>query len=1102
MWISARVLFTVPALLLLCSALKVESQDTGCEVNLQLTTRQDVANLNTRNCTIINGSLHINGLEPSSCSNRSSAPLDTIEEIRGCLWIENLSQTYTNFSELLPNLHRVGGNCVRSARDYHTFVIEGSPYLQMLPRQWPIQLDNGCFHIQDVDSDNDLDFSKLFTCAKTKNRSDCVPCQQHSNRFYCPQRSPFSCNESYSAFNASDLMCLEQCVEIGGGLFLSGSWTDDEELEKIFSQLTRIRGYLVIANTIGLRSLSFFKNLVSIGESGLKWNERFSFALYDNRDLVRLWNNVSQISIRHTPVLVHGNPFLCMSDIDDLRPHVFGNESSETVIGGGNSLFGECNWSPEPPGSELKPNLTSISGETTLELNWTRIYKNATEYTYLGSELFYAEVNFTRINASTTTCPPSLQDILERSEMDFQFQRRLVLFGSESKQTLKGLNFGRHYAVYVRSTVLSLRSSKRLFDCSNVRIFSTLISTRSNSSTDSFRLESLQDKAECSWISWRIASEENYVYPKYVFEILAKSPSKECEKENDTSTPSAAGICPCSYNGITSVDNSTRNASVQFKYNNGSVKIKSFVLNKSGVSEFSLNILPCYIYYVRAKLQYENNTCSNWSKKLKLLPKICNVNIVKKMNFSAYGYLKKKDSTSILKKLNVSWTDPGSSLCGIVDYRVKFSGNISKKSIQPDGFRCDKNRQSFFCRRTMSNTSTHQLSLHFRTDAPLSLIVRVLGSDCSNWEQLANISVFVNATIVDATVQPSTDFKSTLFGGTFAGTIVLIVSVAFYVRRMKKMRKNIMESIRAELPEGYFNDANISYEQDEWEIDRKSLRVGGLLGKGAFGQVFEGVLDKGDTAEPVAIKCPNAFSKPFEKVLFLKEASVMKNFVCDYIVRLIGIISEKDPVYVVMELMGNGDLKSYLRSVRPSNDSSLSAISPFPFTEGQILTMAAEIASGMAYLTERKFVHRDLAARNCLVSSSNVVKIGDFGMARDVQLEDYYRKCGRGPMPIRWMAPESLRDGVFTHFSDVWSYGVVLWEIFALGALPYPGLSNEEVVSFVGKGNKLKVDVSQEWPSVLDRIMNQCWECDPLSRPSFVDILLDLPALTGCEVSI
>ncbi|XP_065844134.1 uncharacterized protein [Oscarella lobularis] len=373
---------------------------------------------------------------------------------------------------------------------------------------------------------------------------------------------------------------------------------------------------------------------------------------------MQLWDNVSQISIPHTPVLVHGNPSLCMSDIDDLRRHVFDNESSETVIGGGNSLVGECNWSPR---SELKPNLTSVSGETTLELNWTRSYKNETEYTYLGSELFYAAVDFTRIEASTTTCPPSLQDILRRSEMDFQFQRRLVLFGNESKQTLKGLNSGRHYAVYVRSTVLSLTArnpEQVLFDCSNVRIFSTLISTPSNSSrmADSFRLESRQHKANCTWISWRIASGGKDVYPKYIFEILAKSPSKECEAENEntprvTSTNSAAGICPCSYKGITLVDNSTRNASVQFKYNNGSVETKSFVLNKSGLSEFSLNILPCYIYYVRAKLQNENRTCSIWSNKLKLLPQICNENVVRKMNFTAYAYSKEADPSLISKKV-------------------------------------------------------------------------------------------------------------------------------------------------------------------------------------------------------------------------------------------------------------------------------------------------------------------------------------------------------------------------------------------------------------------------------------------------------------------
>ncbi|CAJ0930573.1 unnamed protein product [Ranitomeya imitator] len=122
----------------------------------------------------------------------------------------------------------------------------------------------------------------------------------------------------------------------------------------------------------------------------------------------------------------------------------------------------------------------------------------------------------------------------------------------------------------------------------------------------------------------------------------------------------------------------------------------------------------------------------------------------------------------------------------------------------------------------------------------------------------------------------------------------------------------------------------------------------------------------------------------------------------------------------------------------------------------KMIQMAGEIADGMAYLNANKFVHRDLAARNCMVSEDFTVKIGDFGMTRDIYETDYYRKGGKGLLPVRWMSPESLKDGVFTTHSDVWSFGVVLWEIATLAEQPYHGMSNEQVLRFVMEGGLLE----------------------------------------------
>merc|ERR1719495_2113969 len=167
--------------------------------------------------------------------------------------------------------------------------------------------------------------------------------------------------------------------------------------------------------------------------------------------------------------------------------------------------------------------------------------------------------------------------------------------------------------------------------------------------------------------------------------------------------------------------------------------------------------------------------------------------------------------------------------------------------------------------------------------------------------------------------------------------------------------------------------------------------------------------------------------------------------------------------------MDNGDLRKYLRSMRPDNKDNPGV----PPTLKRILQMALEIADGMAYLSVKKYVHRDLAARNCMVSADLVVKVGDFGMAQDVYETEYYRKEGRGFLPVRWMAPESIRDGKFTSQSDVWSYGVVLWEMATLAEVPYQGLANEQVMSYVKEGRKMHRP--ENCPDILYNLMSECW---------------------------
>ncbi|XP_061222174.1 proto-oncogene tyrosine-protein kinase ROS isoform X2 [Neopsephotus bourkii] len=268
---------------------------------------------------------------------------------------------------------------------------------------------------------------------------------------------------------------------------------------------------------------------------------------------------------------------------------------------------------------------------------------------------------------------------------------------------------------------------------------------------------------------------------------------------------------------------------------------------------------------------------------------------------------------------------------------------------------------------------------------------------------------------------------------------------------------------------------------------RDKLNLHKLLGSGAFGEVYEGtavdILADGSGESKVAVKTLKKGATDHEKSEFLKEAHLMSKFDHPHILKLLGVCLLNEPQYLILELMEGGDLLSYLRGARKQKLQS-----PL-LTVTDLLDICLDICKGCVYLEKMHFIHRDLAARNCLVSkkeyesSSRIVKIGDFGLARDIYKNDYYRKRGEGLLPVRWMAPESLIDGVFTNRSDVWSFGVLVWETLTLGQQPYPGFSNTEVLHHVRSGGTL--EFPNNCPDDLCDLMTRCWAQEPHNRPTF-----------------
>jgi len=353
---------------------------------------------------------------------------------------------------------------------------------------------------------------------------------------------------------------------------------------------------------------------------------------------------------------------------------------------------------------------------------------------------------------------------------------------------------------------------------------------------------------------------------------------------------------------------------------------------------------------------------------------------------------------------------------------------------------------------------------------------RVLAT--STWEANEwNYSPWVEFTVI---APRNYNYEVTVACLTTLIIIVGVVCVYFYKRSRAASKKPVWEDNL---------DYGPWYKPDAYEIPFEKIEIMQKIGTGHFGEVFEGLAKDvvaGESQTRVAIKTLHNNENTATRLEFLKEANTMKEFVAYHVVRLIGVVSQHEKPLVVMEFMSNGDLKNFLRNNRPEDETSGSDCRVV-LSDAQKMRMCIEIADGMAYLTSKKFVHRDLAARNCLVDENLTVKVGDFGLARDVYERDYYRIDRKGEMPVRWMSPESLRDGLWDHATDVWSYGVVLWEIATYAQQPYQGRPHESVTKYVMDGGFLSKPAGCH--EILCEMMMYCFAYNPEDRPTFMKIL-------------
>uniref|UniRef100_A0A8C8RN59 receptor protein-tyrosine kinase n=1 Tax=Pelusios castaneus TaxID=367368 RepID=A0A8C8RN59_9SAUR len=341
-------------------------------------------------------------------------------------------------------------------------------------------------------------------------------------------------------------------------------------------------------------------------------------------------------------------------------------------------------------------------------------------------------------------------------------------------------------------------------------------------------------------------------------------------------------------------------------------------------------------------------------------------------------------------------------------------------------------------------------------------------------------------------------------GGSITGIVLILalVAVVLYLHRRERRsrarqssedvyfsKSEQLKPLKTYVDPHTYEDPNQAVLKFTTEIHPSCITQQKVIGAGEFGEVYKGILKHGKKDIPVAIKTLKVGYTEKQRIDFLSEASIMGQFCHHNIIRLEGVVSKYKPFMIITEYMENGALDKFLRE----KDGE--------FTVIQLVGMLRGIAAGMKYLANMNYVHRDLAARNILVNSQLVCKVSDFGLSRVLEddPEATYTTSG-GKIPIRWTAPEAISYRKFTSASDVWSYGIVMWEVMSYGERPYWELSNHEVMKAIDEGFRLPAPM--DCPSAIYQLMMQCWQQERSRRPKFNDVVSILDKLIRAPESL